>query len=70
MFKLCRKISRDGATVLSGKKIYINEKRVNSTTGIETCLVESSHPTVIDDPRTEDNIAATHMLSLRQWNSN
>ena len=33
---------------------------VKSTTGIETCLIENSHPIVIDDPSAKNNVLATH----------
>ena len=41
-------------------KIYIKEERSKSTTGTETCSIENSHPIVIDDPSTENNVPARH----------
>ena len=41
-------------------KIYIKEERVASTTGIETCLIRDSHPIVIDNPSTENNVPVIH----------
>ena len=41
-------------------KIYIKEERVTSTTRIETCSIENSHPIVPDDLSAENNVPATH----------
>ena len=41
-------------------KIYIKEERVTSTTGIETCSIENSHPIVTDDSSAENNVPFTH----------
>ena len=40
-------------------KIYIKEERSKSTTGTETCSIENSHPIVIYDPSTENDVPAT-----------
>ena len=45
-------------------KIYLKEERVKSATGIETCSIENSHPIVIDDPSAENNVLATHSVTL------
>ena len=41
-------------------KIYIKEKRARSTSGVETCPVETLHPIVTDERSAENNISATH----------
>ena len=45
-------------------KIYIKEERVTSTTGIETCSIENSHPIVVDDPSVEKNVPVTYGATL------
>ena len=45
-------------------KIYIKEERVTSTTGIETCSIENSHPIVTHDPSVEKNVPVTYGATL------
>ena len=50
-------MSKNDATVLKGE-------RVKSTIGIETCSIEDSHSIVTDDTAAENNISATHGVTL------